>query len=98
MNSLQRNTRLWKTLKQTHDINSYMNHVYKLYYVEPMAEKAEFMLAFDRLKDELKGIVSKALDEQDREWLTLPELKALPRFAEVERGGGKSTSSSTSTY
>ena len=75
----------WSNLRQTKDVTSYMDEVDKLHLSHPLCEVAEFGLARAGLRREIRGIIRRALADQDREWLTLKELRDLARSAEIEK-------------
>ena len=75
----------WSNLRQTRDVTSYMDEVDKLHLSHPLCEVAEFGLARAGLRREIRGIIRRALADQDREWLTLKELRDLARSAEIEK-------------
>ena len=56
-----------------------MDEVDKLHLSHPLCEVAEFGLARAGLRREIRGIIRRALADQDREWLTLKELRDLAR-------------------
>ena len=62
-----------------------MDEVDKLHLSYPLCEVAEFGLARAGLRREIRGIIRRALADQDREWLTLKELRDLARSAEIEK-------------
>ena len=76
----------WSNLRQTKDVTSYMDEVDKLHLSHPLCEVAEFGLARAGLtKRDSEASIKRALADQDREWLTLKELRDLARSAEIEK-------------
>ena len=75
----------WSNLRQTRDVTSYMDEVDRLHLSHPLCEVAEFGLARAGLRREIRGTIRRALADQDREWLTLKELRDLARSAEIEK-------------
>ena len=84
--ALEEGARKWGNLRQVGDAGEYMNGVMELHYTHPMGSQAEYAFAYQGLKEELKGVIKRALLDQNREWCTLSELKALAKSAEVEKG------------
>ena len=75
----------WCGLRQTKDLTTYMDEVDRLHHTWGLCEKAEFGLALRGLKRELKGVVRRAMAEQQRQWLSLRDLRTLARSAELEK-------------
>ena len=54
----------WCTLEQIHFVTVYMNEVDALHNIWSLGERVEFGLTFLEMKEELKGVIRRALKEK----------------------------------
>ena len=73
------------TMRQKQDVTSYMDSINCLRHAMELGEMAEFWLACRGLKNELKGVVQRSMNERRILWVPLPVLIALAMSAEIER-------------
>ena len=83
LDRLERMAKQWVKLEQKASVEEYHEEFCLLQAAFPLGERAEFMLAYQGLRANMRAKVRQALDDESREQLPMDRLFALAQRAEV---------------